>query len=37
MSGNQHRCTIRFLNWQDVTTRPVHVEIDVPFSLTCCT
>jgi cell division protein ZapD len=37
MSGNQHRCTIRFLNWQDATTRPVHVEIDVPFSLTCCT
>jgi cell division protein ZapD len=36
MSGNQHRCTIRFLNWLDATTRPVHVESDVPFLLTCC-
>jgi cell division protein ZapD len=37
MSGSQHRCTIRFLNWLDATSRPVHVEIDVPFLLTCCT
>jgi cell division protein ZapD len=37
MSGNQHRCTIRFLNWLDATARPVHVEVDVPFFLTCCT
>jgi cell division protein ZapD len=36
MSGSQHRCTIRFLNWLDATTRPVHVEVDVPFLLTCC-
>jgi len=36
MSANQHRCTIRFLNWLDATTRPVHVESDVPFLLTCC-
>ncbi len=36
ISGNQHRCTIRFLNWTDATTRPVHVEMDVPFLLTCC-
>src|SRR5277367_5572864 len=36
MSGSQHRCTIRFLNWLDATTRPVHVETDVPFLLTCC-
>jgi cell division protein ZapD len=36
ISGNQHRCTIRFLNWTDATSRPVHVEMDVPFLLTCC-
>jgi cell division protein ZapD len=37
ISGNQHRCTVRFLNWQEATRRPVHVEVDVPFMLTCCT
>ena len=37
ISGNQHRCTIRFLQWADTTNRPVHVETDVPFMLTCCT
>jgi cell division protein ZapD len=36
ISGNQHRCTIRFLSWTNATTRPVHVETDVPFLLTCC-
>ena len=36
MSGNQHRCTIRFLNWLDATARPVHIEADVAFLLTCC-
>ncbi len=36
ISGSQHRCTIRFLNWGEATTRPVHVEVDVPFLLTCC-
>ncbi len=36
MSASQHRCTIRFLNWLDATTRPIHVETDVPFLLTCC-
>jgi cell division protein ZapD len=36
MSGSQHRCTIRFLTWTNATTRPVHVETDVPFLLTCC-
>jgi cell division protein ZapD len=36
ISGSQHRCTIRFLNWLDATSRPVHVERDVPFLLTCC-
>lgn len=37
ISGNQHRCTIRFLQWTDTTNRPVHVESDVAFMLTCCT
>jgi cell division protein ZapD len=37
MSGNQHRCTIRFLNWLDSAARPAHIEVDVPFLLTCCT
>ena len=36
ISGNQHRCTIRFLNWLDAAARPAHVEVDVPFLLTCC-
>jgi cell division protein ZapD len=37
ISGSQHRCTIRFLHWTEATSRPVHVETDVPFMLTCCT
>ena len=36
ISGSQHRCTIRFLSWLDAASRPVHVEMDVPFLLTCC-
>ena len=36
MSGSQHRCTVRFLNWTDATSRPTHVEKDVQFWLTCC-
>ena len=36
ISGNQHRCTVRFLNWTDSSSRPVHVETDVPFLLTIC-
>jgi cell division protein ZapD len=36
ISGSQHRCTIRFLNWLNATSRPMHVETDVPFLLTCC-
>jgi cell division protein ZapD len=37
ISGNQHRCTIRFLHWLDPNGRPTHVEHDVSFLLTCCT
>jgi cell division protein ZapD len=36
ISGSQHRCTIRFLKWTNATSRPVHVDSDVPFLLTCC-
>jgi cell division protein ZapD len=36
ISGNQHRCTVRFLNWLDAAARPTHIEADVPFLLTCC-
>jgi cell division protein ZapD len=36
ISGSGHRCTIRFLNWADATSRPAHVERDVQFGLTCC-
>ena len=38
ISGSQHRCTIRFLQLdRRARSRPVHVEMDVPFLLTCCT
>ncbi len=36
ISGSSHRCTIRFLQWSNVTGRPTHVDTDVPFVLTCC-
>ncbi len=36
VSGSQHRCTIRFLSWTGVATRPVQRPDDVPFVLTCC-
>ena len=37
ISGSHHRCSIRFLNWVDVASRPVQAAGDVPFVLTCCT
>jgi len=36
ISGSGHRCTIRFQQWPSSTSRPVHVDNDVPFLLTCC-
>lgn len=36
ISGNQHRFTIRFLSWQDVSLRPVQVGTDINFYLACC-
>jgi cell division protein ZapD len=37
ISGSHHRCTIRFLKWTDVTSRPAQTDQDVPFLLTTCT
>jgi cell division protein ZapD len=36
ISGSGHRCTIRFLHWAEGAGRPIHIETDVPFLLTCC-
>ncbi|MCB1624307.1 MAG: cell division protein ZapD [Pseudomonadales bacterium] len=35
-SGSQHRCSVRFLRWNGLTTRSAQAEEDVPFVLTCC-
>jgi cell division protein ZapD len=37
ISGSHHRCSIRFLSWPDVNTRPVQTTEDVKFLLTVCT
>lgn len=36
ISGSHHRCSIRFLSWTDVNSRPVQTTEDVPFLLTVC-
>lgn len=36
-SGSHHRCSIRFMEWIDVSTRPTQTSKDVPFLLTACT
>jgi len=36
VSGSHYRCSIRFLQWQGVTTRPVQTTQDVPFLLSTC-
>ncbi len=36
ISGNQHRCTIRFLRWRDAEHLPSHIDTDTKFVLTCC-
>jgi cell division protein ZapD len=36
ISGSHHRCSIRFLTWNGLTTRPTQAESDVPFTLSCC-
>ena len=37
ISGSHHRCSIRFLSWTDVDSRPAQTDGDVAFVLTCCT
>ncbi len=36
ISGSHHRCSVRFLTWNGLTTRPTQADADVPFVLTCC-
>lgn len=36
-SGSHHRCSIRFMQWTDVSVRPAQTDQDVPFLLTTCT
>ncbi len=36
ISGSHYRCSMRFLEWTDIDSRPKQTEGDVPFVLTCC-
>jgi len=36
ISGSHHRCSVRFLKWNGLATRPTQAEDDVPFLLSCC-
>lgn len=36
ISGSHHRCSIRFMHWEDFHTRPVQTTEDVAFQLTVC-
>ena len=36
ISGSHHRCSVRFLSWNGLATRPTQAQADVPFLLTCC-
>jgi len=37
ISGSHHRCNLRFLAWNGLSSRPTQTEEDVPFTLSCCT
>lgn len=37
ISGSHHRCSIRFLTWNDLGSRPIQTAEDVQFQLTVCT
>ena len=37
ISGSHYRCSVRFLVWQDASTRPIQTTEDVRFTLTTCT
>jgi len=34
--GSHYRCSVRFLSWNGLATRPTQSEVDVPFLLSCC-
>ena len=36
VSGSHHRCSLRFLRWNSVHSRPVQATEDVRFALTTC-
>ena len=36
VSGSHHRCSLRFLRWNSVHSRPVQSTADVRFTLTTC-
>jgi cell division protein ZapD len=36
ISGNQHRFTVRFLEWSTIDSRAVQTGHDVPFQLSIC-
>lgn len=36
ISGSHHRCSVRFLTWNGLATRPTQTQADVPFMLSCC-
>jgi cell division protein ZapD len=36
VSGSHHRCSLRFLRWNNVHSRPVQATEDVRFALTTC-
>ena len=37
ISGSHYRCSVRFLSWNGLATRPTQATDDVAFLLTCCT
>ena len=37
ISGSHHRCSVRFLSWNGLATRPSQTQSDVAFLLSCCT
>ncbi len=36
ISGTHYRCSVRFLTWNGLGTRPTQADRDVPFMLSCC-
>jgi cell division protein ZapD len=36
ISGSHHRCSMRFLSWNGLASRPTQTQSDVTFLLSCC-